>query len=308
MFDVLLLSLTDSSGCAATRAPVLTCRDALVRGGARPELITVGSDEEVDAVLARLDGPVRPDGLAWPDPDRKTRLVVATATDGQLRAVVRRLVRRYAPPPLRRPDDLPAQRTMPDLPPLGVLPLDTGGLPTLLGLPGTPDEVAEAVLAGRTRRLDLLRTDGGSVTLNGALLGGADADGQAVTWRGRVEVDDSVLTDGTEPVLACVVANAAGYATVDGLPLTPAADPADGVLDVAVAVPVVTRSFRRGRRVSIEVRRTRGRAVSVNPLDGELPLLEDSVFTTLSHKRFWWVESGAWEVYALPAGHGGMRR
>jgi len=302
VFDVLLLSLIDGAGCAATRAPVLTCRDAFVRGGARPELANAGSDEEIDAVLARLDGPARPDGLVWPDPDRRTRLVVAIATDGQLRAVVRRLVRRYAPPPVRRPDDLPPQRTMPDLPPIGVLPLSTGGLPALLGLPGTPDEVAKAVLGGHTKRLDLLRTDGGSVTLNGALLGGTDADEQAVTWRGRVEVDDSVLTDGTDAVVACVVANAAGYAAVDGLPLAPAADPADGVLDVAVAVPVVTRTFRRGRRVSIEVRRTKGRAVSVNPLGGELPLLEDSVFTTLSHKRFWWVEPGAWEVYALPAG------
>lgn len=302
MYDVLLLSLSDSSGCAATRTQVLACRDVLVRGGARPEIITAYSDEEIDAVLARLDGPLRPDGLAWPDLDRKTRLVVAATDDGQLRAVVRRLVRRYAPPPSRRPNDMPDGRTVPDLPPVGVLPLGTGGLPELLGLPRSPQDVAEAVLTGQTRRLDLLRTDGGSVTINGALMGGADVEERTVAWRGRVEVDDTVLSDGTEPLLACAVTNAAGYATVDGLPLTPSTDPADGALDVAVALLVTTGSFWRGHRVHVEVRRTRGRAVSVNPFDDQPPLLDDGVFVTMNRKRFWWVEPAAWEVYALLAG------
>ncbi|MFD0818018.1 hypothetical protein ACFQ0D_06740, partial [Micromonospora zhanjiangensis] len=146
MYDVVLLTLGPeregaagcggSGGCcggtAATadscaespRVPVLTCADALTAGGARVETVTARSDAEIDAVLARLDGPPRPDGLAWPDVDGKTRLVVATASDGQLRAVLRRLVRRYAPPPSRRPDDLAGNRTVPDLPAIGVLPLD----------------------------------------------------------------------------------------------------------------------------------------------------------------------------------------
>ena len=81
--------------------PVLACADALTARGARVETVTARSDAEIDAVLARLDGPARPDGLTWPDPDSKTRLVVATASDGQLRAVLRRLVRRYAPAPSR---------------------------------------------------------------------------------------------------------------------------------------------------------------------------------------------------------------
>ena len=61
---------------------------------------------------------------------------------------------------------------------------------------------------------------------------------QAAGGVARVEVDDAVLSDGSQPLFACAVANAAGYAVVDGLPLTPAADPADGVVDVAVAFGV----------------------------------------------------------------------
>ncbi|HWG97767.1 MAG TPA: hypothetical protein VNV66_00200, partial [Pilimelia sp.] len=179
MYDVVLLALGDSpdtggcggggcgpGGCGgagaaapASRVPVRACADALTAAGARVDCVTACSDAEIDAVLARLDGPPRADGLPWPDLDGKTRLVVATAATGQLRAVLRRLVRRYAPPPSRRPDDLPARRTVPDLPPVGLLPLDpttgagrtpaaepTADLAALLDLPRTPAEVAGAVL------------------------------------------------------------------------------------------------------------------------------------------------------------------
>ena len=171
-----------------------------------------------------------PDGLTWPDLDCKTRLVVATASDGQLRAVLRRLVRRYAPPPSRRPADLagephragPAADRRAAAGPGRVAARD---LVAQLGLPRDPAAVAAAVLGGRTRRLDLLRNDGGSVTLDGALLGAADDAGRPLPWRGRVEVDDAVLTDGEEPLLACAVGNAGGYADLDGLPLLADAGP-----------------------------------------------------------------------------------
>jgi hypothetical protein len=322
VFDVVILSLGEApradacgngAGCGACgggeaadvaacapRVPVLTCADALVAAGARVETVTAGSDADIDAVLARFDGPARPDGLAWPDPDSKHRLVVAAATDGQLRAVVRRLVRRYAPPPSRRPEDLPGDRTVPDLPAVAVLPLDPGGtgLTRQLGLPHAPADVAAAVLAGTVRRLDLLRNDGGSVTLDGALLGGSDEGGRAVPWRGRVEVDDAVLTDGTDQILACVVGNAAGYATFDGLPLLTDGDPTDGRVEVAVAVPVVVRRPFRKPRVRVEVRRARGRAAAVLPRDGELQFLDDGVAGSTTRKRSWWTEPGAWAVYA----------
>ncbi|MFG1949834.1 hypothetical protein [Micromonospora sp. NPDC048830] len=289
--------------CETPRVPVLACADALTARGARVETVTARSDAEIDEVLARLDGPPRPDGLTWPDPDSKTRLVVATASDAQLRAVLRRLVRRYAPPPSRRPDDLPGDRTVPDLPPVGVLPLDParGGeqrdLAAQLGLPRDPAAVAAAVLDGNPRRLDLLRNDGGSVTLDGALLGAADEAGRPLPWRGRVEVDDAVLSDGDDPLLACAVGNAGGYAQLDGLPLLTTADPTDGVVEVAVAVPVVTRSLLGRKRVRFEVRRARGRAVAVIPRDERVPYLDDGAAGELSRKRSWWIEPGAWAVW-----------
>lgn len=283
MYEVVVLSLPEGDrpgGACPVRAPVRACADALVAAGAKAETITAASDEEIDGVLDRVAN--------------GTRLVVATAVDAQLRAVVRRMVRRWAPPPSRRPEDLPADRTVPDLPPLAILPLDPvrGDLAARLGVPRGPAEVAAAVLGEQVRRLDLLRTDGPTaVTLDGALLGGSDEAGRAVPWRARVEVDDALLSGGDEPLLAGVVANAAGYTRPDGLPLVTAADPADGVVEVAVAVPV----RRRWRRVRVEVRRARGRAVTVRPV-GEVTCLDDGIAGTLTRQRSWWVEPGAWAV------------
>ncbi|GAB1643733.1 hypothetical protein [Krasilnikovia sp. MM14-A1259] len=288
-------------GICAPRTPVLACADALREAGARVETVTAASDAEIDEVIARFDAEPRTDGLSWPDADSKLRLVVATATDGQLRAVLRRLVRRYAPPPSRRPAELTDGRTVPNLPPVAILPLDrasTTDLAAQLGLPREPAAVAAAALGSTVRRLDLLRNDGGSVTLDGALIGGSDGDGRAVPWRGRVEVDDAVLTDGDDPVLACAIGNGTGYAEVDGLPLLTGADPTDGRLEVAVAVPVTVKRRFRTTRVRVEVRRARGRAVSVLPRDGELPFLDDGVDGTMTRKRSWWTEPGAWAVYA----------
>ncbi|HEV7965487.1 MAG TPA: diacylglycerol kinase family protein [Actinoplanes sp.] len=285
MYDVVLLTLEDgpAGGCASStpRVPVLACRDALVAGGARVETITAYSDEDIDAVLDKTD----------------TRLIVAATTDGQVRAVVRRMVRRCASAPSGRPDSLPADRTLPDLPPIGLLPMGDVELVKRLGLASDPAEVAAAVLGGRARRLDLLRNDGGSVTLHGTLLGGSDDDGRAVPYAARVEVDDAVLTDGTEPLLATAVANADGYATVDDLPLVTGVDAADGVLDVAVALPVTTRRWYGRREVRVEVRRARGRAVAIHPR-ADVPFLDDGVAGTLGRKRTWWMERGAWAVFA----------
>ncbi|UQU64842.1 hypothetical protein COUCH_00260 [Couchioplanes caeruleus] len=320
MYDVILLSLAEGStgggacgsacgGCGSAeketcetpRVPVLKCAEALTQAGARVETVVASSDAEIDAVIARFDAEARTDGLAWPDADSKLRLIVATATDGQLRAVMRRLVRRYAPPPSKRPADLADNRTVPDLPPVAILPLDpgnTGDLAAQLGLPRDPAEVAAAVLAGKVRRLDLLRNDGGSVTVDGALVGGVDEAGRAVPWRGRVEVDDAVLSDGSEGIIACAIGNGGAYAEFDGLRLLADGDPTDGRVEVAVAVPVVVKQRFRKPRVRVEVRRARGRAVSVLPRDGELQFLDDGVGGSMNRKRSWWTEPGAWAVYA----------
>jgi len=274
--------LTLSEGCASPRAAALACRDALRTGGAEVELVTARSDAELDAVLGGLGD---------------ARLVVATAADAQVRAVVRRLVRKYAPAPSRRPADLPADRTVPDLPPIGLLPVGPGDpdLTSRVGAPTQPAAVAAAVLAGSVRRLDLLRTDGGSVTLDGALLGGADDAGRAVRFHARVEVDDAVLSDGREPLLAAAVANADSYAVFDGLPLVVDPSPADGVLDAAVVLAVGDR-----KGIRLEVRRARGRAVAVTPR-AEVPFLDDGVPGVLARRRSWWMERGAWAVYTTAA-------
>ncbi|GAA1747971.1 diacylglycerol kinase family protein [Luedemannella helvata] len=277
----------DADACATRppRVPVLRCSDALSAGGAAVEVVTACSDAEIDAALKA----VRADEAA---------LVVAAADDGQLRAVLRRLVRAYAPAPSKRPADLPANRTVPDLPPVGILPL-TPGIPDIvtdLGLPTDPAAVAAAVLGGRTRRLDLLRNDGGSVTARSAVLGGVDASGTAVSWRGRVEVDDAVLTDGAEPVLACVVTNSGGV-EVGGLPLTDGVAADDGRITVAVAVPRRVRRLLRRPDTHLEVRRATGRAVAITPREESVVLVDDGVTAQLTRKRSWWVEPGAWAVY-----------
>jgi hypothetical protein len=282
VYDVVVLALADPVDRDQVRAPVRRCADALTRAGARVETVTATSDQEIDRVVERAG---------------EVRLVVAAATDGQLRAVVRRMVRRAAPPPSRRPAGLPDNRTVPDLPPLAVLPLDPagGGLAARLRLPRDPAGVAAAVLGDRVRRLDLLRQDGASaVTLDGALLGGTDQAGRAVSWQARIEVDDALLSPGDEPLLAGLVANADGYARPDGLPLVTAADPADGVIEVAVAL-LIRAGWRR--RVRVEVRRARGRAVTVRPAGAGVATLDDGVAGELTRPRSWWVEPGAWAVY-----------
>jgi hypothetical protein len=266
---------------SATRVPVLACADEL-RTGATVDIVDVDSDTAVDDAVTRA----RESGA---------RLVVAGG-DGPLRAVVRRMVRRSLPRAGERPPDLPLHRTVPDLPPLGILPVDPPGdddLVVRLGLPRSPDEVARAVLGGVYRRLDLLRNDAGSVTLRSALLGGVDDRRRAVPWAARIDVDDTVLSDGTEALLACGIANAGPLNALPGLTLVETADPADGVLHVGVAVPV-------GRRKrEIEVRRARGRAVAITPVvEGvEVPFLDDGVRGALTRKRTWWMEHCAWAAY-----------
>jgi len=296
--DVVILTLRDphhgtGEGCVCglnekgcdddrPRVPVLECADALREERLSVDLVTARDESEIDAAL-KAEG----------------RLVVAAASDAELRAVVRRLVRRNSPPPSKRPAELPPNRTVFDLPPLAVLPL-APAVPDVvksLGLPVSPKDVAAAVLSQKIQRYDLLRTDSGSVTLNGALLGGV-ADGELVSWRGRVEVDDAVLTDGEETVLACAVRNM-GSSDVDGLPLVVDAVPDDGRVEVAVAVPIMKRRLLREAAVSYEVRRAVGRAVSVLPRGTDVRYVDDGVNSTLNRKRSWWVEAGAWGAYVM---------
>lgn len=278
----------DACACGETgsaRVPVLAGADALRAAGATVELVTAESDADIDVVVKRVVA-------------GEARLVVAAATDAEVRAVVRRTVRLLAPPPSQRPDELPPNRTVPDLPPLAVLPLAPAVPPvcTALGLPTAPRDVAMATLGGRVRRWDLLRTEG-SVTLHGVLLGGFDGSAPAPV-QARIEVDDTVLSDGSETLLAVAIANA-GPSDVDGLPLIPAAASDDGLVEVAVAVPVLRRHLLRTADVRVEIRRARGRAMSVTPSSGTIRSVDDGVVGPITRKRSWWTEPGAWATYAV---------
>ena len=276
------------------RVPVLECRDALRAAGATVELVDAGCDADIDTALALVP---------------QAKIIVAVEAVSQVRAVVRRLLRRYAPPPSARPHTLAADRTVLDLPPIGVLPLAPVG--AWLGVPRHPRETAAAVLHGTIRRLDLLRTDAGSVTLDGVLLGAArsagprDPDGGAQHFAAQVVVDDAVLSDGAEPLLGIIVANADGYATIDRLPVLTAPHAADGVLNVAVVAPAPSRRFRFNNTADLEVRRATGRAVSVQP-QTTVSFVDDGVSGRLTHRRTWWMERAAFAVYTCqdgPVGH-----
>lgn len=286
---------------SSPRVPVLGCRDALASARASVELYTARSDQQIDELIARLDAPPRPDGLSWPMAEGGIRLIIAASSDSEVRGVVRRMVRRWAPPPSRRPADLPEGRTVGDLPPIAILPLGDVPLVRQLGLASDASDVAAAVLAGRVHRFDLLRSDAGPVTLHGTLIGGVGAGGQAAPWRGRVELDDIALADSSDAILACAVANAAGYTRLDdaglpGIDLAPKASAASGSLTVAVAVAQRTRPRFGRARARVEVRRATGRAVSVTP-EADVPMVDDGVQGTLARKRAWWVEPRAWGAF-----------
>ena len=276
LVDVTVLSLVNGATSCGPRVPVLSCVEALEAGGGRVELAEADSDAGIDEVITS-----------------RSRIGVAADSDSQLRAVLRRAARRLAPVPSSRPADLPDDRTLPDLPPLAVLPLAaTPDLVSSLDLPVAPEQVAAAVLGGRTKRTDVLRNDGGGVTVHGVRIGGGDR-----VWRAKIALDDQVLSAGEEDLVTCVVANADGYGVIDGLPLCEP-DPADGKLNVAVAVPYVHRGLVK-RRTRIEVRRASGRAVAITPV-GEVPYVEDGVVGELGRKRTWWMERAAAGWYVPP--------
>ncbi|PZS10584.1 MAG: hypothetical protein DLM55_03905 [Acidimicrobiales bacterium] len=283
--------------------PVLSCADEL---RAYPvvkqvEIRPAQSDADIDVTLTLTH-------------DAQTRLVVA-GSDAIARAVVRRMVKRaLALGGKSQRAGLAIDRTIPDLAPFALLPLDADpGLPDLaraLQLPMTPHEVAAAVVTGTVRRLDLFRNDRGSVTLHGVLLGGAvaahhETQGRPVAWWARIDVDDTALCDPNEPLLACAIGNATGYSQLGTLPLLTAADPTSGTVSVGLAVSVDKE---------IQVRRAHGRAVSIRlcrapyarSLDSaadppreqpSVPFTDDGVDGVLRHACTWWVERAAWALY-----------
>ncbi|QGN48265.1 diacylglycerol kinase [Micromonospora sp. WMMC415] len=173
---------------------------------------------------------------------------------------------------------------------LGVVPAGRGNdLARQLALPHSPDAVADLLLHGPTRHLDVLRVAG--QTIVGSVYAGLDAAANELANRSRLPASlvypttglrallrwprtrYTITVDGrTEEVYAyTVVAANCGYYG-GGLHVAPAARPDDGALDVVVIghatkllFPVALRRMRTGRHVGLpQVTTYRGRSVTVH--------------------------------------------
>jgi diacylglycerol kinase family enzyme len=209
--------------------------------------------------------------------------------------------------------------------PVGIVPRGTGNdLAQALGLSLDPAESAAAVLAGVPRRLDLLRDDEGGVVVNAVHVGvGAVASAHAVRFKGRlgtaafplgaaiagvtssgtnlrVEVDGSVLADGSTGVLMLGVCN--GPTIAGGTPLAPDAVPDDGLADVVLSTatgPVARAAFAtallagsHGDRPDVRIVRGREVRVSGPPVEA----VADGELRPAAGERSWRVEHHAWSV------------
>ena len=278
---------------------------AVLRAGADVEVAATASADDLDEVVARLDG----------------RRPVVVGGDGSLHAVAAALDRAGC---LGQA-------------PLGLIGCGTGNdLARTLGIPLNPVAGATVVLTGRPRRLDVLREDGGLLVVNAVHAGlGASAGRRAERlkelmgaaaypvgaamagaaergWELRVEVDGRPVplgegvADGSTPLLMVGICN--GPTVGGGTALVPGADPGDGLLDVLVsaatgpgervAFGAALRAGDHGDRDDVALLRGREVTVTGEPVeidaDGEV-----HEGWTAQH---WRVDPGAWEI-VVPDGH-----
>ena len=293
-----LLVVVNGAAGSAQDEPVEAALEVL-RVGADVEVAATASADELDDVVARLDG----------------RRPVVIGGDGSLHAVAAALDRAGC---------LGAE-------PVGLIGCGTGNdLARTLGIPLDPVAGARVVLSGRTRRLDVLRERNGLLVVNavhagvgasagrraerlkelmgaaaypvGAAMAGAAEGG----WGLRVEVDGrpvalgEELADGSTPLLMVGVCN--GPTVGGGTALVPGADPGDGLLDVLVcsatgpaervAFGAALRAGEHGDRDDVVFVRGREVALTGEPVeidaDGEV------------HEgwaaQHWRVDPGAWSI------------
>lgn len=256
---------------------------------------------------------------------RENRRIVIVGGDGSLNHAVATMLRRRQ----LHADD-----------PIGLLPGGTGNdLARTLGLPLDLEEAAKVVLTGRPRPLDVLVDDVNGVVINCAHVGaGAEAavtaEGLKPTlgsaaysvggliagmrtrgWRLRILVDDAVLWDslagadllgGTDDDddLVLMVALGNGRTVGGGVPLTPEAEPDDGLIDVVVSVATgpMARVAYAGQMVTGshlergDVHTAKGRRVTVLSQESSFPVNVDGEIQTGVHGRTWHVRHAAWSV------------
>jgi len=265
----------------------------ILRGSADVRVAATSRPEELDDLFAGLRGGT----------------VVAAGGDGTLHAVVNAL---------GRADLLGAVR-------LGLVPLGTGNdFARGAEIPLDPEDAAKAVVAGRTRPIDLIVEDTGTLVVNNVHLGvGAQASREAERWKGRlgrigyvvgafvaglrpdfirvrVTVDGETLLPGHR-VAQVAIAN--GSNVGGGTELVPAADPADGELTIVVSRTVgpwnrlVYAARLRGGSHTLmrEVSRVSGRTVEV---EGEgFWVTADGELSGPHTRRSWTLRSQAVELF-----------
>lgn len=297
-----LLVITNSDAGTADAENLERALEVL-RAERSVEVCKTSSPGELDGVLHRA----------------ASRPVVVAGGDGSLHAVVAALHRR---------GEL-------DHTTVGLLPLGTGNdFARGNDVPLDVEEAARVVLAGRTRRLDLIVDEVGEVVVNSVHAGaGAQASRRADRWKARlhrvgvgrvnlgklgypigaalaavkppfvrlrVEVDGELVCDVDEPVLMVAVGN--GVYVGGGTPLTPEASPDDGRVDVIVSRSIgpiarfgyVVQLVRGTHQERDDVLHRRGRAVSIS---GE-PFFcsaDGEVYGPERH-RTWRVEPAAWTM------------
>lgn len=229
-----ILVVTNAAAGTNEQEAVDAALDVL-REDAEVEVVETSTPEELDEVIAGLDG----------------RAVVACGGDGTLHAVVNAL----------------ARAEVLDSTDFGLIPLGTGNdFARGIGLPLEPDAAAAVVTGGKTVATDLIVDDEGLIVVNNVHLGvGAQASRRAEKWKPRfgklgigkvgylvgaldaglqprylkVEVTvDGVVLQGRELSKGHRVAQVAignGSDVGGGTALIPGADPEDGKLSVIVS-------------------------------------------------------------------------